>query len=370
MKKNKLFVALGALGLVLGVASCNNNTSYEYALVTDVGDIDDESFNQTSWEALRDFAEENKKTYQYYRPTEDSTAARLVAIDQAVQRGAKIVVCPGYLFEDAVFDAQTKYPDVKFVLIDGTPHTADYGTYETKENTVSIIYKEEISGFLAGYAAVMDGNKSVGFCGGMTVPAVQRFGSGFVQGADYAAGELGLTDVSCRYYYAGAFQATDEATAKMKSWYTSGVETVFASGGKVYQSVAEGCNEVEGATWIGVDVDQSSVDENVLTSATKGLREAVMSALEVYNEGSWDIIGGQDYNLGLNAEFGDVAAKDYVGIPTTDEAWRFESFTLDQYNDILDAIKSGEVTISNSTTEAPVTENFEVTYESPFASAE
>ena len=370
MKKNKILVAVGALGLVMGVASCSNTASYEYALVTDVGDIDDESFNQTSWEALRDFAEENNKTYQYYRPTEDSTAARLVAIDQAVQRGAKIVVCPGYLFEDAVYEAQTKYPEVKFVLIDGQPHTADYSKYETAENTVSIIYKEEISGFLAGYAAVYDGNKSLGFCGGMAVPAVQRFGSGFVQGVNQAAGELGLEDVTCKYYYAGAFQATDEATAKMKSWYTGGVETVFASGGKVYQSVAEGCKEVSGATWIGVDVDQSSVDENVLTSATKGLREAVMSALEVYNEGSWSVIAGQNYNLGLNAEFGDVAAKDYVGLPTTDKAWRFESFTLEQYNTLLDNIKSGSITISNSTTEAPVVDNIEVTYESPFASAE
>ncbi len=370
MKKNRLIaLSVALLGTVSVLASCGNST-YEYALVTDVGDIDDESFNQTSWEALKDFAEENNKTYQYYRPTEDSTAARLVSIDQAVQRGAKIVVCPGYLFEDAVYDAQSKYPEVKFVLIDGTPHTADYSKTEVADNTVSIIYKEEISGFLAGYAAVMDGNKSVGFCGGMAVPAVQRFGSGFVQGADYAAGVLELDDVTCRYYYAGAFQATDDATAKMKSWYTSGVETVFASGGKVYQSVAEGCKEKEGATWIGVDVDQSSVDENVLTSATKGLREAVLSALEVYNEGSWDVIGGESYNLGLNAEFGDVAAKDYVGLPTNEDAWRFESFTAEQYNSILADIKSGKVTITNSTTEEPTVSNIKVTYESPFASAE
>ncbi len=370
MKKNTLFVALGALGLVLGVASCGNST-YEYALVTDVGDIDDESFNQTSWEALKDFAEKNDKTYQYYRPTEDSTNARLAAIDQAVQRGAKIIVCPGFLFEDAVYEAQTKYPDVKFVLLDGKPHTADNSTYETKENTVSIIYQEEISGFLAGYAAVMDGKKSLGFCGGMAVPAVQRFGSGFVQGANVAANELGIVDeVTVKYYYAGAFQATDEATAKMKTWYTGGVETVFASGGKVYQSVLEGCKTGGAdATWIGVDVDQSGVDPKVLTSAVKGLYESVQSALEIYYNDAWSEIGGEDYNLGLNAEFGSVAAKDYVGLPTTDEAWRFESFTKDQYNALLNEIKSGNIEIDNSDTTAP-TVDIDVTYESPFANAE
>ena len=369
MKKNRLIgLSLAVLGSVSLLASCGNDTK-EYALITDVGDIDDESFNQTSWEALEDFAKANNKTYAYYKPTKDSTEARLLSIDQAVQRGAKVVVCPGYLFEDAVYTAQEKYPEVKFVLIDGQPHTADYSTYKTAKNTVSIIFKEEIAGFLAGYAAVQDGNRDLGFCGGMAVPAVQRFGSGYVQGINYAAKELDV-QTTVKYYYAGAFDATAEATARMKSWYTEGMDTVFASGGKVYLSVVEGVKDVD-ATWIGVDVDQSSVDKKVLTSAIKGLRESVTSALEVYMSDSWDDIGGENFTLGLDSEFGKVGKKDYVGIPTNEEAWRFKNFKKADYDAVVAKIKSGDIKISNSTTTAPTVDSHTtVTYESDFAPKE
>ena len=366
MKKTGLLLAAAALVLMgTGLTGCQTQT-YEYALVTDVGDIDDQSFNQTSWEATKDFAEKNGKTVNYYRPTEDSTAARLAAMEQAVNKGAKVIVCPGYLFEDAVYEAQTTYPDVKFVLIDGQPHTADYQTYETKSNTVSIIFKEEIAGFLAGYAAVKDGNTKLGFCGGMAVPAVQRYGSGFVQGADAASKEMGI-NTTLKYYYAGAFAATDGATATMKSWYTEGTETVFACGGKVFQSVVAGSSEGgEKATWIGVDTDQAYVSEKVLTSAMKGLSEAVTSALEVYSENKWEEIGWTDYNLGLDSVLGSVANKDYVGIPTADASWRFKTFTKAAYETVLGKIKSGNIQISGDTSKAPTVENVTVTYVSEF----
>lgn len=373
MKKNKILTLSLVLlaGLSAGsLTSCDEGGTYEYALVTDVGDINDASFNQTSWEALEEFCQENDKAYAYYRPSEDSTAARLLSIDQAVQRGAKVIVCPGYLFEEAVYSAQTTYPEVKFVLIDGTPHPADSVESTIADNTVSIIFQEEIPGFLAGYAAVMDGNTKLGFCGGMAVPAVQRYGSGFVQGADYAAQQL-KTNIEVNYYYAGAFAATDAATAMMRTWYTNGTETVFASGGKVYLSVEEACDAAgEGKTWIGVDVDQSSVDTKVLTSAMKGLRESVISSLEEYADDKWDVIGGKSYTLGLNSKFGDLENRDYVGIPTAESSWRFETFTLDQYNAILTSIKNGTVTITNSTTEAPTVSSYTtVDYVSNFATA-
>ena len=367
MRKTKLSALALTLFSFVTMASCNQST-FEYALVTDVGDIDDQSFNQTSWEALKDYATAKGKTYAYYRPVADSTDDRVASIEQAIQKGAKVIVCPGFLFEEAVYNVQDKYPEVKFVLIDGQPHTADYATYKTAKNTVSIIYQEEISGYLAGYAAVKEGKKALGFCGGMAVPAVQRFGSGFVQGADAAATELGITsEVSVKYYYAGAFAATDEATAKMKSWYTSGTECVFACGGKVYQSVTEGIGKT-GGTWIGVDVDQSKSVKNPapLTSATKGLKESVTSALEVYNTDTWNDISGKNYNLGLNSTFGTVAAKDYVGLPTESGSWNFKQFTIAQYNELLGKLQSGALTVSNSTTAAPTT-TISVTWESQFA---
>ena len=353
MKKLLTSVLTSALliGAVTTLSGCGEKT-YELALVTDVGDIDDESFNQSSWEAVRDYAEEHGKTYDYYRPTEDSTDARVKAIKQAITKGAKVVVCPGYLFEEAIYNVQKDHPEVKFLLLDGQPHTADYSTYETAENTACVLYQEQVSGYLAGYAAVMDGYTSLGFCGGMAVPAVQRFGTGYVQGIDAAAQALGIT-ATVNYYYAGAFQATDDATAKMKEWYKANTEIVFACGGKVYQSVVEGCKERADGKWIGVDVDQASVDSKVLTSAVKGLRASVQSALELFYADKWNEIGGKTANLGLGSQFGSLEARDYVGLPTATNSWRFAQYTQAQYNELVAGIGAGTVTISDATDAAP-----------------
>lgn len=368
MKKllTTLLTATAVAGSLFALTSCEAKT-YELALVTDVGDIDDESFNQTSWEALKDYAEEKKLSYSYYRPTADSTDARIKSIEQAIKKGAKIVVCPGYLFEQAIFNVQDKYPDVKFVLLDGTPHNGDYN-YKTSNNVVSILYQEQISGFAAGYAAVKDGYKKLGFVGGMAVPAVQRFGSGYIQGAEQAAKEMKLIDAELQYYYAGAFQKTDDATAKAKGWYAAGTEVIFACGGKVYQSVQEACENNTSRKWIGVDVDQHSVDKDrVITSAFKGLRNSVQSALEIYSANTWADIGGKVFNLGLNAKLGNVEAKDYVGLPTADASWGFKTFTKANYEELLNKIKDGTYTISDSTTVAPKADTIKVTYVSEFA---
>lgn len=369
MKKLLTSVLTTALliGAFTALSACGEKT-YELALITDVGDIDDESFNQSSWEALRDYAEEHGKSYDYYRPTEDSTDARVKAIKQAITKGAKVVVCPGYLFEEAIYQVQGEHSDVKFLLLDGEPHTADYSTYHTAENTACVLYQEQVSGYLAGYAAVQDGYRNLGFCGGMAVPAVQRFGTGYIQGIDAAAAELGV-DVSVNYYYAGAFAATDDATAKMKEWYKADTEIVFACGGKVYQSVVEGVKERADGKWIGVDVDQVSVDpDRVLTSAVKGLRASVQSALELYYAEKWSEIGGKTANLGLGSQFGSLEARDYVGIPTAETSWKFESFQLSAYETLVANIGNGTITISGDVSAQPtVSDKTTVNYISAFA---
>ncbi len=200
-----------ALVLSLGLCAAALADSYEIGMITDLGTIDDKSFNQGTWEAIKAFADANGKTYNYYQPSAQSTEIYVERIDQAVADGAKIIVTPGYLFEEPIYIAQDKYPDVSFVLIDGNPHNADYSDYRTEKNAVGIVFAEEQSGFLAGYAAVKDGYTKLGFMGGMAVPAVVRFGYGFVQGADYAAKELGLSDVTVNYNYTGGFAATPEA---------------------------------------------------------------------------------------------------------------------------------------------------------------
>ena len=275
-----LVLALIMICTTLAVfSSCGGGTA-DIILITDKGNIDDKSFNQGAWEGVVEYAKANNITHKYIKPEEASDAGYLAAIDLAVESGAKIVVTPGYLFEVAVYEAQKKYPDVKFILLDGAPHTADYATSETKANVASVMYAEEESGYLAGYAAVKDGYRKLGFMGGMAVPAVQAFGYGFLQGANAAAAELGLglNDVKVTYHYTGNFEENDTNKATAKTMYQEGTEIIFACGGSVGKSVMAAAAEA-GAKVIGVDVDQRYDSETVVTSAMKGLGSSVINVL-------------------------------------------------------------------------------------------
>jgi basic membrane protein A len=305
---------LSALLLVLVLvctlfAGCEGGSS-EIALITDKGNIDDKSFNQGSWEGVVEFAKANKISHKYYKPEEASDAGYLASIDLAVTGGAKVIVTPGYLFEVAVYEAQTKYPEVKFILLDGAPHTADYSDFNTAANTASIMYAEEESGYLAGYAAVKDGYTKLGFMGGMAVPAVQAFGYGYLKGAEDASAELGLADgaISATYHYTGNFEENDTNKATAKTMYQEGTEVIFACGGSVGKSVMAAAQEA-GKKVIGVDVDQRYDSETVITSATKGLGASVIQVLEaIYKTNSWS-----NYT-GTTTYFD--ATNDGIGLPT------------------------------------------------------
>lgn len=367
MKKLLALVLAGVM--VFGVAACSSSKEdttdettttttegYEIALVTDVGNIDDKSFNQGTWEGVVEFAETNGKTYAYYRPSEDSTEARLESIAAAIDKGAKVVVCPGYLFEDAIYEAQTLYPEVQFLLLDGEPHTADYSVYETTANTHNILYQEEQAGYLAGYAAVMDGYRELGFCGGMAVPAVTRYGYGFVQGADAAATELGET-VNIKYWYSGAFAPSDDTLNKMASWYTEGTEVVFACGGGLYLSVVAAA-EAAGAKVIGVDVDQYAESDLIITSAMKELANSTILSLEALYAN--DLVWPEGY-AGTTATLG--AADGCVGLPTAETSWRLENYTVEQYEAMFAEMVNGNITVSNAIDAAPAVTSATVDYQ-------
>ncbi len=297
---------------------------FEIALITDKGNIDDKSFNQGAWEGVLQFVKKNDITHKYYKPEEASDSGYLAAIDLAVEGGAKVVVTPGFLFEVAVYDAQTKYPDVKFILLDGAPHTADYATFKTEMNVASVLYAEEQAGFLAGYAAVIDGNTDLGFMGGMAVPAVQAFGYGYLQGAEKAAAELKLADgaVKMVYHYTGNFEENDTNKSTAKTMYQEGVKVIFACGGSVGKSVMSAAAESDGLV-IGVDVDQRYDSETVVTSAVKGLGTSVNDILDsIYNTDKFADFGGK--TTVFNAE------NDGIGLPTTvigdDKANAFDRF--------------------------------------------
>jgi len=298
---------------------------YELAMITDSGEIDDKSFNQGTWEGIIKYADDNGLTYKYYKPTEVSDAAYLAAIDLAIQGGAKVVVTPGFLFAPAIYDAQDLYPETSFIILDADPHTADWSTFRIESNVYSIYYAEQEAGFLAGYAAVKDGYTNLGFMGGMAVPAVVRFGYGFVQGAEYAAAEMGVEAIELKYHYTGNFDATPDNQAKASSWYQSGTEVIFAAGGKVGNSVMAAA-EAEGGKVIGVDVDQSAESETVISSAMKELGISVYMGLEGFYAGEFK--GGIIETLDITV--------DGVGLPIASS--RFETFSDADYTAIYDAM--------------------------------
>ena len=333
----------------------------EIALVTDVGTIDDESFNQACWQGVEAYATANNISYQYYQPAADSDDERLGSIDQAVSDGAKVIVLPGYLFGAAVAQAQELYPDVNFIAIDVS--AGDLGT-DPLANVYCAVFGEEQAGYLAGYAAVKDGYTKLGFLGGMAVPAVQRFGYGFVQGANAAAVELG-TPIEIKYTYGGQFFGDANITAKMEGWYSTGTEIVFASGGGIYSSAVEAALAHK-AYVIGVDVDQyycteakNAVETDgynpFVTSAMKGLQAATEAALDKFFKGEWADLGGQVETLKLEKG-------DYVGLPTGEESWGFKTFTVDEYTKLVEAIRAGEVVVSDALEAPAVDANVTVTY--------
>ena len=317
-----------------GNAANSGSGKYELALITDLGTIDDKSFNQGAWEGLVQYATEKNLTHKYYQPTEQSDDAYLSAIDLAVKGNAKLIVTPGFLFEVPIFTAQDRYPDVKFVLVDGNPHNDDYSTFKTGSNTVGVTYAEEQAGFLAGYAAVKEGMTKLGFMGGMAVPAVIRYGYGFVQGAEYAGKEMGLSDgtVTINYHYTGNFVASPEAQTMAASWYNSGIEVIFACGGAVGNSVMAAA-EQNNKKVIGVDVDQSSESPTVITSAMKGLRVSVYDCVKDFYDNKFP--GGQ--NLVFSAKNN--------GVGLAMDTAKFTSFTQSDYNAIFAKLASESVPI-------------------------
>lgn len=325
----KLAIVPATFLMVAMTVGCNKSTA-EIALITDVGDIDDGSFNQSSWDAIKTFCnnEDHLLTHEYYRPFADSEFARALAIKQAVAKGAKVIIAPGFKFASSIGRAQIDYPQVKFVLLDsGTSN------YELP-NTCCVNYSPEYSGYIAGYAIAKDltsydleheghlhENYNYGYCGGMGYPTVFTFAYGFIQGV--VRGTLDVFNeaptpktqptINFNYNYAGVFAQDDAAAARMMDWYAAGTEVVFACGGKLYQSVTEGVKDYnrkngyydfkegeaprKAARWVGVDTDQyiglndDHEKKTIITSALKGLGPTIDTILDFYHRDMWEMVG-------------------------------------------------------------------------------
>ena len=321
------------------------------AMVTDYGDITDQSFNQTTYEACKAFTEANSIDFTYYKPEGDSTADRVAMIDKAVADGYNVLVLPGYAFAEAIVESAETYTDVKFVALDVSEYdlcTAAKADTYSQENVYSAVYQEEISGYMAGYAAVKMGYKKLGFLGGMAVPAVIRYGYGFVAGANDAAKEMGLTDVAINYAYGNQFYGDADITAAMDTWYKGGTEVVFACGGGIYTSAAEAAAK-EGGKFIGVDVDQKALVDGqygegmTITSAMKGLGATVNTLLTAIKDGKWDEYKGQIQSLGMVS--GDDPTLNYVQLPMDTTVWN-DGFTQDDYKALVKSLADGSVKVT------------------------
>ena len=318
------------------------------AMITDYGDITDQSFNQTTYEACKAYAEANGVDFQYYKPASDSDADRVTMIEQAIDEGYNTIVMPGYAFANAVKETAPEYSDITFIALDvGAGDLGD--DFTVPANLYCATYQEELCGYMAGVAAVKLGYKNLGFLGGMAVPAVQRYGYGFVQGADAAAAELGLSDVTIKYIYGNTFGPDDRVKATMDTWFAGGTEVVFACGGGIYISAGQAAQEA-GGKLIGVDVDQKGIldgnygDGITVTSAMKGLAPTVELLLAAVQDGLFSEYGGKIDTLGLVSE--DPEAN-YVQLGTTQYA---DGFSEDDYKQMVADMYNGVITVSNDTT--------------------
>ena len=346
-----------------------DEVTYKVAMITDYGDITDQSFNQTTYEACKAFAEANGVDFQYFKPAGDNTADRVAMIESAIDQGYNVIVMPGYAFGAAIAETAPKFEDVKFIALDVSAGDLGEG-FVVPANLYCAVYQEELCGYMAGYAAVKLGYKNLGFLGGMAVPAVQRYGYGFVQGVDAAAAELELTDVKLNYAYGNQFYGDADITAAMDTWYAGGTEVVFACGGGIYTSAVDAAKKVEGAKVIGVDVDQAGVIANyaagegadaatvegykalTVTSAMKGLYPATYDTLtDVIVNGNWEKYSAKIDTLGLVSA--DDPAANYVQIPMESTQWADGAFTQDDYKALVKAMFDGTLTVSNDIEKAP-----------------
>ncbi len=313
---------------------------YQVAFITDVGSLKDQSFNQGTYDGVKLYAANNGKSYKYYQPANGNEATdddRIAAMKLACDNGAEVVVAAGFMQESALKAAAEAYPNVNFVFIDGYPIGFD--------NVAGIAFQEEQAGYLAGYAAVMEGYTKLGFTGGGggTNPACCRYGYGFVQGADAAAAVKGVkVEINYSWLYGSAFSASAELNTMAAGWYQNGTEIIFCCGGSMFESVANAA-AAEDCKVVGVDVDQSFQSNTVVTSAMKGLADATQWAIAKHYDGAWAEIGGKATSLG--------AKDNAVGLPTA--TWSLANWAVADYEALFAGIVSGEVAIANDTVEFP-----------------
>ena len=318
------------------------------SLVINDSTLEDGTYNQPIYEGVKQYACSAGVSYSYYisegSADEDYTNALLKALSFDT---CDLVVVAGNVFENVIAPVMEDYPDIEFLLVDCIPLDENGKETDIPENAACISFREEFSGYLAGYMSVLDGYRSFGFIGGKSVDSVKRYGYGYLLGIDDAAKKEGVSDgVNVHYWYAESFYPSDEIYDMADDWYHSGVEVIFCCGGGLYESVLKAA-ETEDRMIIGVDIDQNSVSDHVLTSAMKGVDRAVTFALDdyfAYDE--WpEEMAGKDTEYGVD---------DYCTILPI-SVWRFSNVTEDDYDEVLNSLRAGDIKVNISLKSFPKT---------------
>lgn len=283
------------------------------------------------WQGVQTFASAYGYTAMTQTAEGDSSADVETALRTAAESGAKLVICRGDAAATALYRIQENYPDVHYLLFDDEPHNDDYSAYKTANLVHCVLFQEEQAGYLAGYAAVIDGYTSLGFVGTREIPGIVRYGTGFLQGAEAAAEQQGET-VNLKFWFADTYDENDAVTQRMADWYNGGVSLIFVSGGTLYKSAAQAAEQTGGKVVAG-DTNVTELSDSILASAVKCYNAAVQRQLyEFFTAGSWSTQNaGQTERVGItNAE---VALE-------SDTSWRLDSFTLDDYRSLYEDLRT------------------------------
>lgn len=301
------------------------------ALICGAEGVENGGYAQAAWAGLSAYGQENGLMAAWYAAAEETQAARLAAVGQAVESGAQLIVCCGPQYGDTVYEAQFLYPELGFVLCDGEPHSLDFSDYQVGANTYAVLYTEQEAGFLAGYALVAEGCSKIGFLAGMSLPATVRCGAGFIQGAAAAAEEK-QSQVELYYSYTGLLHDDAVSQNLAGSWYANGVEAIYVCG-DLTASVC-GAAEAAGAWALACDFDQYQLSDAVISSTVKDVQTTVYQAASAWYQGSfW---GGKQVTLGLSSNAVKLAM----------DHERFSNFSTANLRMLLNRFDNGEISIT------------------------
>lgn len=337
----KLLVLAVAVIMALALAACSSPTeeqpeeqvNYEIAMVTDSGLIMDGGYSEAAWTAISEFGAENGISHKYYKAAEATEEAYRAVINDAVSKGAKIIITDGFSFEDVIYDMQEEHKDVKFILIDAEPIDPKTGEPKIAENTAALLFSCEESGYLAGFAAVENGASQLGFIGEADQPIYDDFGYGFLQGANAAASNNGVV-VNVKYHSCDESSDRDAVMEKAESWYKSGTEVIFACGDNIEKPIIQAAEMNDGKV-IACETDKSSMSDTVLTSAVKDISGVLQEALTQYRKGKFS--GGEMTEYDASTE----------SIWLNMETSRFVDFNEGDYKDLIKVLKNKVVEVED-----------------------